>query len=252
MYVNIHQKAYQDLKQNDKVIPEDKRVRDFLAGIKDQSLAAAKQTIMAIPDLRTDFAATVAHLATTIQMNASITPDNRNISGVASEGGNEYKSQSQDGRGGRGRGRGRGRGGQGHGQRNIYLGTYSLAQWQALSAEDKKRVTEGRKRSAEQQQNTGVSASQVITNQQVPPDGQSVITMGTQNQGSVQGSQRADTESAGSAMTRRHLMVLSSSVRVPISSNRSIMQVRQVASSSTCELDSHADTCVAGPNCIIV
>ncbi len=94
MYVNIHQKAYQDLKQNDKVIPEDKRVRDFLAGIKDQSLAAAKQTIMAIPDLRTDFAATVAHLATTIQMNASITPDNRNISGVASEGGNEYESQS--------------------------------------------------------------------------------------------------------------------------------------------------------------
>jgi hypothetical protein len=30
------------------------------------------------------------------------------------------------------------------------------------------------------------------------------------------------------------------------------MQVQQTMSSSTCELDSHADTCVAGPNCIII
>ena len=31
-YVNIHQEAYQDLRQHDEVIPEDKRVRDFLTG----------------------------------------------------------------------------------------------------------------------------------------------------------------------------------------------------------------------------
>jgi len=133
-YVHIHQEAYQDLRQNDEIIPEDKRVRDFLSGIKDQSLTAAKQTIMALPDLRTDFAATVAHLATTIQMNSSITPDNRNISGVTTDSGN--KNKSQGGRGGKGRGRGRGR----------------------------KRVTEGRKRSAEQKtQGGGVSVSQVVT-----------------------------------------------------------------------------------------
>lgn len=29
-YVNIHQEAYQDLRQNDEIIPEDKRVRDLL------------------------------------------------------------------------------------------------------------------------------------------------------------------------------------------------------------------------------
>jgi hypothetical protein len=37
---------------------------------------------MAIWDLQTDFAATVAHMATTIQMNAALIPDNQNVSGV--------------------------------------------------------------------------------------------------------------------------------------------------------------------------
>jgi hypothetical protein len=32
-YVNIHQEAYQDLRQNDEIIPEGKRVRDLLTGI---------------------------------------------------------------------------------------------------------------------------------------------------------------------------------------------------------------------------
>jgi len=72
----------EDLRQHNEIIPEDKRVRDFLTGIKDQSLNAAKQTVMAIWDLQTDFAATVAHMATTIQMNAALIPDNQNVSGV--------------------------------------------------------------------------------------------------------------------------------------------------------------------------
>jgi len=82
-YVNIHQEAYQDHRQNDETIPEDKRVCDLLTGIKDTSLNAAKQTNMAIQELRTDFASAVSHIAATIQMNAALTPDNRNISGLA-------------------------------------------------------------------------------------------------------------------------------------------------------------------------
>jgi hypothetical protein len=119
----MHQEAYQDLRQHDEIIPKDKRVRDLLTGIKDPSLNAAKQTIMAIQDLCSDFAATVAHIATTIQMNAALMPDNRNISGVASgcggggRGGNPQGGRNQGrgncgGRGGRG-GRGRGGGGGG-------------------------------------------------------------------------------------------------------------------------------------------
>jgi hypothetical protein len=97
-------------------------------------------------------------------------------------------------------------------------------------------------------QGTGVSVSQVVTTgQQDSQDVQSVLTMNTQGQAS----QRADAESAGSAMTRRRLMAIQSGVRMPVITARSIMQVHQVLGSGTCKLDSHADTCVAGPNCII-
>jgi len=37
---------------------------------------------MAIWDLQADFAATVAYMATTIQRNAALIPDNQNVSGV--------------------------------------------------------------------------------------------------------------------------------------------------------------------------
>jgi hypothetical protein len=106
MYVKIHQEAYQDLWQHNEIIPEDKRVRVLLTGIKDQSLNAAKQTIMAIQDLRTNFVAAMAHIATTLQMNVAITPDNRNVSDV------------NTGRGGRGNNFNRGRGRGGHGRDN--------------------------------------------------------------------------------------------------------------------------------------
>lgn len=55
------------------------------------------------------------------------------------------------------RGRGHGRGcngagcGHGHG-RNIYLGSYSPDQWRSLSAKDKQRVYDGRRKLAEQRQ----------------------------------------------------------------------------------------------------
>jgi hypothetical protein len=64
------------------------------------------------------------------------------------------------------------------------------------------------------------------------------MTMGT---ATFNQNQRADAESA---MTRRHLMAIATS-------NRTAMQVRQEDStchSSTYELDSHADTCIAELN----
>lgn len=242
-YVNIHQEAYQDLHQNDETIPEDKRVRDLLTGIKDASLNAAKQTIMAMPTLRTDFAAAVSHLATSLQMNAALLPDVRNISTTTSSG-------RGGGRGSNNRGRGRGRGkGRGNGGRNIYLGNYNAAQWRALSVEDKKKVREGCKRSAEQQSHTPttINVSHVTTANQ-DPDAQSTVTTPTAV------ITRADTENAGSAMTHRWLNAITTGIRGQGPTGaRSVAQVRQQETQNTvfgtCELDSHADTCVAGPNC---
>lgn len=89
-----------------------------------------------------------------------------------------------------------------------------------------------------------------MTAQQHEPDAQSAITMGTVT---MNNHQQADAESAGSVMTRRRLMALYASTRA-LTRPRAIMSVYQEEEgiSSTCELDSHANTSVAGPNCKII
>jgi hypothetical protein len=79
-YVTIHQEAYSDLIQYGEVISEEKRVRDLLQGIKDNSAIAnaAKGTVLATPNLRNNFNNAVAHLATTLQLSLSIN-DTRNV-----------------------------------------------------------------------------------------------------------------------------------------------------------------------------
>jgi len=144
-YVTIHQDAYSDLIQYGEIISEEKRVRDLLQGIKDDSPAAyaAKGTILATPTLRNNFDNAVAHLATTLQLNISMS-DNRNVSATNTNtqgrGGNGGRFNNRGGRGGRGRGRGR----------NIYLGSYTPEQWRKLSKEDKQKIYDGRNKSAEQ------------------------------------------------------------------------------------------------------
>jgi hypothetical protein len=50
-YVSIHQEAFEDLEQYGEHISEEKRVRDLLQGIKDPSVNAAKEAILANPNL---------------------------------------------------------------------------------------------------------------------------------------------------------------------------------------------------------
>jgi len=264
-YVTIHQDAYADLEQYGEIISEEKRVRDLLANIKDNSPAAnaAKGTVLATPNLRTNFSNAVAHLATTLQLGQS--QDTRNISST-----NTNKGGARGGRGGRGRGgrsQGRGRG------RNIYLGSYAPDAWYKLSSEDKKRVIEGRAKSAEQQsqnhQGRGRGASRQVAAVSAE-DGQDTTTLSTHHQtnmdnavlnGALQGSaatgeKRPNTETAGSQMSRRRINKVVSSSRFP---SRNISQVtyRQYHNhsdviSGPCELDSHADTNVAGANCVVM
>jgi hypothetical protein len=85
-YVTIHQGAYAHLVQYNKPIPEDKRVHNLLQGIKDPTSQAAKQMILASPQLRTNFDATVTHLAMSLQLTATL-QDNQNISALGNNAG---------------------------------------------------------------------------------------------------------------------------------------------------------------------
>ncbi len=273
-YVAIHQDAYADLEQYGEIVLQEKRVRDLLVGIKDNSPAAnaAKGTILATPNLRTSFENAVAHLATTLQLNQSY-QDSRNISSINTS--NDIRGQ------GRGRGRGRGRGGRGG--RNIYLGSYSPDAWRKLSADDKKKVIEGREKSAQQQSQQGSThgsrggrggrgGRNKSTANTVPQDEPSAITgltmaqdldqsilQGTLQGSSAVGEKRSMADTAGSQMSRRHrINKVVTSCRTTKMHNISQVQQhpRYYELSSTvqgpCELDTHADTCVAGANCIIL
>jgi hypothetical protein len=213
-YVSIHQEAYADLEQYGEVISEEKRVRDLLTNIKDNSAAAnaAKGTILATPNLRTNFTNAVAHLATTLQLGQS--QDTRNISTTTSS----YKGGGRGGRGGRGRGVRGGHGSRGRG-RNIYLGSYTPEAWQKLSSEDKKRVIEGREKSAQQQsqnQGRGSGAARQVSTVETDVDNTTIgstIQTNMDNavlQGALQGSAAiaekiTNTEAAGSQMSRRRM-----------------------------------------------
>jgi hypothetical protein len=277
MYVTIHQDAYSNLEQYREIISEEKRVQDLLTNIKDNSPAAnaAKGTILATPALRTSFSNAVAHLSTTLQLGQS--QDTRNISStntMKGSGNNRGGDGGKGNHGGRGRGRGQGKGG-----RNIYLGSYHPDQWRALLAEDKKRVIEGRLKSAEQSQQDqgragtgGIRQLAAVSTKdgnsmfmdQADQTTQGGITMGMDHallQGTLQGSaavgdKRPNTDSAGSYMSRRRTSKMVSSVR---SEQHTISQVKicqynnhSEVISGICELDSHVDTCVTGVNCVIL
>jgi hypothetical protein len=98
-YVTIHQDSYTDLSQYGEIVSEEKRVRDLLQGIKDNSAAAnvAKGTILATPALRNSFDNAVAHLATTLQLSMSLN-DTRNISSTHTQNQNRCGGGRQGGR----------------------------------------------------------------------------------------------------------------------------------------------------------
>jgi hypothetical protein len=269
-YVTIHQEAYSDLVQYGEQVSEEKRVRDLLQGIKDNSPAAnaAKGTILATPNLRNNFSNAVTHLATTLQLSLSL-QETRNISTTQTGGpGRNGRGRGRDGGRGRGHGRGRGRGR--GGGRNIYLGSYSPEQWRKLSAEDKKRVYDGREQSAQQRLQTQIGGTNrnlsAVSQDDGQSIGQSIITIPTTIAApttqtvdtSNAGDKRQNPESAGSVMSRRRINAILSTARKTMTHPQG---QRNVANISTmhhdgvygqCELDSHADTCVAGQNCIVV
>jgi hypothetical protein len=273
-YVTIHQDAYANLEQYGKHVSEEKRVKDLLMGIKDNSPAAnaAKGTILATPALRTSFANAVAHLATTLQLNQSF-QDSRNISGITTGTGRGGEGRGNNRGGGRGRGVRHGRG------RNIYLGSYAPDAWRKLSSEDKKKVITGREQSAQAQSQASVQGSggrgrgngrnlSVVGTEdasamtqptmQLSSDVDQSILQGTLQGSAAVGEKRSMGDTAGSQMSRRHrINKVVTSVRLTKPLNISQVKYRQHQDhdstvSGPCELDSHADTCVAGANCIVL
>jgi hypothetical protein len=224
---------------------------------------------LATPTLGNNISNAVAHLFTTLQLGQAL-QDSHSISATQSQ--NHGNSNNHGGRGGRG-----GSGGRGHGKgRNIYLGSLSPEQWRKLSPLDKKKVYDGRQKSTEAQPQGGNTTYTQGTRHiaATTTDGQSTIVASVASntqqmkqailQGTLQGSaaigeKRNNTESASSQMSRQRMNAVSSSVHTVTSQDRTVFMVvyrkyqnHHETVSRQCELDSHAETCVMGANCVVL
>ena len=70
MCVTLHEQAHLELEKYGEAIPESKKVRDLLAGIKDGNAIAAKLTVQTTPQFLNDFTQATNFLATAFDTGA--------------------------------------------------------------------------------------------------------------------------------------------------------------------------------------
>ena len=93
-YVTLHHQAHLDLERYGEAVPESKKVRDLLAGIKDGNALATKLAVQARPLFLNDFTQVTNFLATALDTGTKRPV--RNLSQV------ESKDETQSGYQGRG------------------------------------------------------------------------------------------------------------------------------------------------------
>ncbi len=256
LYRRIHTQAHSDLARYGEPVPEAKKVKDFLDGITDSSLQTAKYTIAGFSHLMGNFHDAANYIGNIIDMNKK--NEFRHVGAVTGRGSggrNKGRGRTQikgreNGRGRNG-GRGRGRGGRGGGRSNNSPGRWITAEeWQNMSDEDKESIRNARANYAKRKI-SAIGTGEHDDDETHPND-----SGGNRTNNSSKKQQRATAESAGDHMNRGSRSYISQ-VR---SSRRYVTSMRTIASThnnndhieAKAELDSHADTTVAGSSCRVL
>jgi hypothetical protein len=230
----------------------------------------------------------VAYLATTLQLGMSMN-DTRNVISSNTQGyhrGTNYqggRNSNRGGRGGRGQGRARNiylgsytpeqwRKLSKEDKQKVYDGRVKSAEQRAQGQQQGNyaqgnRTGPGRGIASvivqqpdidAQSQITGFVSNEVTTNSNISQvqSGNMVASLlqGTLGGSAAIGDKRQNTDTAGSFMSRHHIntCITSSRSRVVSQINRSKTKWNTHVVHGTCELDSHANTSVAGPNCVVL
>ena len=146
-YVEIHQTAYNTLMELNEVIPETKRVNDFLAGISDARLNTGKDLILGDEQKLSNFEACQQFLKTLISNKVIQDKHERNISSARPNMQHMGRGRGRQGRFGRS-GRSSGRNQQSRNPRkfdDISARTYSPEEWAKLTPDQKKQIWELRR-----------------------------------------------------------------------------------------------------------
>jgi hypothetical protein len=152
-YVDKLKGAFTDIESTGETIDQQRKIRVLMQGITDSRLKTVKTTVLANPNIYTDFE-TVVNFFTTLldaeqSMAISTRSHQRNVSAIRASPGGRIVPTRGGGRGGRGNGRGRGggRGGRSgrhhagrHNQSNLTDRSYTKEEWLALSYEEKQKV----------------------------------------------------------------------------------------------------------------
>ncbi len=257
MYKRIHTQAHADLKRYGEPVPEMKKVKDFLDGITEITLQPVKYTIAGFLHLMNNFSEAANYIGQIVDINKKNDTMIRTVSSSSSSSrtsdGSVKKNGRNNGRGGRG-GRGRGRGGRGGrgGRSNTQsAGRWiSYEDWQAMPDHEKEKIRNERSNYAAKRKISGLS-----TSASEDPADDSNTTPG--NRGS-QVRPRAEPIDAGDQMSRRNRSIgqIRSGARYTYATTHprfaASVERRDKPSIANAELDSHADTIVAGATCKII
>ena len=172
-YVDKLKGAFTDIESSGEVVDPQRKIRILMQGISDSRLRTGKATVLANPQLYTDFEAVVNFFTTVLNEEESMAvatkSHQRNVSSINRVPGgnrNEQRAPKAGGRGGRNPGRGRGgragRGGRSHGGRhqssNVTDRSYTDAEWLALSFEEKQKVRELRSKRNRNMNASGITS----------------------------------------------------------------------------------------------
>jgi hypothetical protein len=262
-YKRIHTQAHADLKRYGEPVPETKKVKDFLDGITESSLQPVKYTIAGFPNLMNNFTEAANYIGQIVDLNKKSETVTRQVATTATNGYNGRGGRGRgrhggrfNGRGGFGRGRGRGgRGGRGRGGpggqniQNSNAGRWiSYDNWQNMAPEEREKIRAERSAYAQKRKIDAVGTPDIdlSTADITDNDHDKKVTF-------------ADTSSAGDQMSRRKrnfIGQIRSGHRYNYSQTPRVVSVTHLEPSSSimakAELDSHADTTVAGSACKVI
>jgi len=227
-------------------------VKDFLDGITDASLQPVKFTIAGFPNLMNSFTEASNYIGQIVDLNkktdaitrsiSSVTTDGKNNKGGNNNGGRGKGGRGgQGGRGGRGRGKGRGRG---NGKAQNAGRWISSEEWSSMPDHDKDNIRNQRSQYAAKRKLSAVTSSAADDEPFDQPQEKTVRFV--------------DANSAGDQMSRRNRnligQVRSGKRYTNKKETRNASALYQAAETkvANAELDSHADTVVAGSTCKIL
>jgi hypothetical protein len=265
LYRRIHTQAHSDLARYGEPVPEAKKVKDFLDGITDSSLQTVKYTIAGFTHLMENFHDAANYIGNIIDVNKK--NEFRHVGSIFGRAGrgrgrghsqNKFKNNANNrNQGGRGRGRG-GRAGGGRNNKNSPGRWITSDEWQSMTDEDKESIRTARANYAKRKINA-ISTSETEDEPSTHNDNSNNSNNRVSNPGG-RGNGRnggATAETAGDYMSRgnrSYISQLRTSQRYVGSSGPS----RLIASNQSqnregkAELDSHADTTVAGSTCRVI